>query len=132
MFGLEGFKTKKQREKEKEEYNRKIFPYGEKQSEKLKELVRELFPEEKDSRMAMYNFVISSQRMIEDDIKNLDEEALNEFSRFLKKRIRKKDHDQICRFIALAEADRNIDEELNYPSIEELKNRAEEIRRILN
>lgn len=125
---------KQNHEKRIEAYTSKAYPYGEKQKEKIRKIVKELMPKE-IVEIGVYNYLICKQEIGEIIEKEASDFNLNIVLSIIdefKKKFNFKDEMNIYRCIALFEADLKIDENLNYPSIESLQDRANEIKRILN
>ena len=127
------FKTAKQRAREEKQFARWAFPYGDAQKEKILQIIKELLPKE-DPKAALSVFLMGreayrgsfrddpedlAERTKENQMKALDQILTNQlFGRYKK---------FIPYYKALILADRDVDETLNYPSVEELRRRAEEL-----
>ena len=127
------FKTAKQRAREEKQFARWAFPYGDAQKEKISQIIKELLPKE-DPKAALSVFLMGreayrgsfrddpedlAERTQENQMKALDQILTNQlFGRYKK---------FIPYYKALILADLDVDETLNYPSVEELRRRAEEL-----
>ena len=127
------FKTAKQRAREEKQFARWAFPYGDAQKEKILQIIKELLPKE-DPKAALSVFLMGreayrgsfrddpedlAERTKENQMKALDQILTNQlFGRYKK---------FIPYYKALILADLDVDETLNYPSVEELRRRAEEL-----
>lgn len=127
------FKTKQQREEDMDAYYRWAYPYGNEQKDRILEIIKTIFDDE-DEKIAVYNYLVCRQEIapklyegpFEFDIVNL-----NEVVKKLKKQYNSKGKKNIHKYIALVEADLKIDESLNYPSIESIIERSEEIKSLI-
>ena len=127
------FKTKKQREKEEKQYDRWAFPYGMEQREKLTAIIKQLLPKE-DSRAALALYLIGRQAYkgsFKDDPEDLAERTEQQkqaaLDRVLETQLFGRYKKMRPYYKVLVLADAEIDETLNYPSVEELRRRAEEL-----
>ena len=106
IFNWFEYKSPEQRIRETREYNAKVFPYGDKQKQKVFEILKQLIPDEADD-MLMYNYLTIKLHLID---KPNDVEGCY---RVVKSTNKKKEN--VEKYIALAKIDINIDENLNYP-----------------
>lgn len=123
------FKSKEQREKERQNLFLSSFPFGEKQKSVLQEILYELVKDE-EKTINIYNYLVCKETLIQNEVKFNDEDihrAINILSNKLDKKALKNIH----KYIALAEYDLSINEDLNYPSIEEINIKADGILRLL-
>ena len=127
------FKTAKQRAREEKQFARWAFPYGDAQKERILQIIMELLRKE-DPKAALSVFLMGreayrgsfrddpedlAERTQENQMKALDQILTNQlFGRYKK---------FIPYYKALILADLDVDETLNYPSVEELRRRAEEL-----
>lgn len=126
------FKTPQERERERKAYDKWIYPYN--QKETIDKLIKDVFPEE-DSVTAIFNYLIVREEMYPIDSEEkfaIDESKYSKQAKLAEKRIFFKSKPDMPIYMALAEADLLIDENLNYPSIEEIKIRANKIREIIS
>ncbi len=128
MFKL-GYKSEEQRKKEAEAYNAKQFPYGEKQREKLLSLLKELLPRF-DEEISVYQYLVCKDMTGSWKDQSNDRKKIDQIADSLKFTLKKKNRDDLYLYLALCEADLSIDEKLDYPDIEALKERAEELKKI--
>ena len=133
LMDLFAFKTPKQREREAKKYDRWAFPYGEAQRQKLTEIIRQLLPKE-DPKAAMALYLIGRQAYrgsFQDDAEDLAERTEERKLRALDYQLSEQLFGRYKKFIpyykVLVLADAQVDETLNYPSVEELRRRAEEM-----
>ena len=127
------FKSAKQRAREEKQFARWAFPYGEAQKEKVLELICQLLPKE-DPKAAMAVFLMGREALrgsFKDDPEDLAERTeknkMNALDRTLQSQLFGRYKKFIPYYKALILADLSVDETLNYPSVEELRRRAEEM-----
>ena len=127
------FKSAKQRAREEKQFARWAFPYGEPQRQKLMELVKELLPKE-DPKAAMAVYLMGREAYrgsFKDEEEDLAERTEERKLRALDYQLKTQLFGRYKKFIpyykVLVLADAEVDEMLNYPSVEELRRRAEEI-----
>ena len=125
------FKSAKQKEKEAKMFARWAFPYGEAQKETVQQIIRELLPKE-DPRSGLAVFLMGRQAYrgsFKDDEEDLaertEEDKLAALDKVLEMQLFGKYKKFIPYYKALVLADLDVDETLNYPSVEELRRRAE-------
>ena len=128
------FKTAKQRAREEKMYARWAFPYGDAQREKLMRIFRELIPKE-DPQIAMAVFLIGRQAYrgsFQDDAEDLaertEEDRISALDNQLQNQLFGRYKLMIPYYKALIMADDKVDENLNYPSVEELRRMAEKLK----
>ena len=110
------FRNKKQIEEDAKAFSNSIFPYGEVQKEKAISLLKEMMTY-KDEEMMVYNYLVLKQLVMK---KGEDPDLRNTL----------RDSDDVYLYLALALADKQIDEKLDYPSKEELQNKANELKQM--
>jgi hypothetical protein len=118
-FNLFVWKSKAQQEKEQEEYESWAFPYGKPQREKLVKLMLEVFPKESETT-ALISFLTCKELYTKFcKTPDLSDYAINKLLEMkgYKRLIRKKD---MPLYVALVVADARVDENLNYPTAEEI------------
>lgn len=116
------FQSKEQREKNYKEYGAKIFPYGESQKQKIREILEDLITKKYGSHMMMH-YVLIKQAMIESETKDYEAIATKvEKKNFVKLTPELKSCVRI-----LIEKDLAMDESLEYPTAQELKSMAANI-----
>ena len=127
------FKSAKQRAREEKQFARWAFPYGEAQKEKVLELIRQLLPKE-DPKAAMAVFLMGREALrvsFKDDPEDLAERTeqnkMNALDATLATQLFGRYKKFIPYYKALILADLEVDETLNYPSVEELRRRAEKM-----
>ena len=125
------FKTAKQRAKEEKMFAHWAFPYGDAQKEKVSQIIRELMPKE-DPRSGLAVFLMGRQAYrgsFKDDPEDLaertEEDKMAALDKTLATQLFGKNKKFIPYYKVLVLADVNVDESLNYPSVEELRRRAE-------
>ena len=133
LMDMFAFKTKKQRERDERNFDRWAFPYGLPQREKVTALLRELLPKE-DPKVALALYLMGREAYrgsFKDDAEDLaertDETKMAALDRTLANQLFGKYKKFIPYYKALILADLEVDESLNYPSVEELRRRAEEM-----
>lgn len=131
------FKSKKQQEREFRHYTQWAYPYGDKQKEIVTRTLKELIPEE-HAETAVAVFLIGKegyQGSYDDEPEDLEDRteegkrnlAVYKMQRILTGRFRK----SIYRYMAMILADAQVDENLNYPTVEELRQQAAELENTL-
>ena len=127
------FKSAKQRAREEKQFARWAFPYGEPQKEKVKDLLHRLMPKE-DPQVALAVFLMGREAVrgsFKDDPEDLAERTQKNKLDALDRTLQTQLFGRYRRFIpyykVLILADLDVDETLNYPSVEELHRRAEEL-----
>ena len=127
------FKSAKQRAREEKQFARWAFPYGEAQKEKVLELIRQLLPKE-DPKAAMAVFLMGREALrgsFKDDPEDLAERTeqnkMNALDATLATQLFGRYKKFIPYYKALILADLEVDETMNYPSVEELRHRAEKM-----
>ena len=125
------FKSAKQRAREEKQFARWAFPYGDGQKAKIDAIIKELLPKE-DPRSAMAVFLMGRQAYrgsFKDDPEDLAERTAEDQMAALDKMLAQQLFGRYKKFIpyykVLVLADLDVDETLNYPSVEELRRRAE-------
>lgn len=127
------FKSPQQREYEERMYKLWAYPYGDKQKEILDNLIHE-FIDEEDKQFSIYNYLVCRQALYpidSDRVELSDEDYINAY-KGIKKQLNDISKKLIHKYLAIIEADLNIDEELNYPSIIDLENRSNEIKKLFD
>ena len=125
------FKSAKQRAREEKMFARWAFPYGDAQKEKIFAIIKELLPKE-DTRSGMAVFLMGRQAYrgsFKDDPEDLAErtaqDQMDALDRTLAQQLFGRYKKYIPYYKVLVLADLEVDETLNYPSVEELRRRAE-------
>lgn len=115
FFGF-NFKNKAEREKEYQDYFRKIFPYGEPQKQKVEELLVNLLNKSQGNQFMMH-YILIKEAMIDSVVKDYEAiAAMIEKKRLVKLTPELKDCVRILIYKDLA-----MDEDLDYPTVQELK-----------
>ena len=127
------FKTRKQRERDAKRFDRWAFPYGDAQRQKLIGILKELLPKE-DPKAALAVYLMGREAYkgsFKDDAEDLaertEERKLRALDYILKEQLFGRYKKFIPYYKVLVLADAHVDETLNYPSVEELRRRAEEL-----
>ena len=129
MLGWVSYKTKAQREKDNKEFNEKIFPYGEKQKEKIEGLLKKLIIAY-DSEISVYQYLVCKDLLLRQKEKLSDEEKIFMINKALRFTMKKKNKADLYRLIALCEVDLIVDESLVYPDPETIEERAKKLEEI--
>lgn len=117
LLGLDFFESKKDRKLKNDAYNHLFFPYGDLQHQKIEELLFELFPH-LTKQEAMFNYIVTKQKLMENDYIDT-KDLINDLSnRYMSKNVDTK------LYITLAQIDLHINQDLNYPNIEDIKTQA--------
>ena len=122
LFPFLSMKSKKEREREEREFSHWAFPYGSQQQERLRRLMRELFPREAPE-LAMMCYLTAREVYLDkygdyEDDPDFDPEA--EALRVLAKGSVRPPRGDIPVYVALIVADAQVDENLAYPTREEI------------
>ena len=133
LMDMFAFKTAKQRERDAKKFNSWAFPYGLPQREKVVEIIRQLLPKE-DPKAALAVYLMGRQAYrgsFKDDPEDLMERTEEKRLRALDYQLAEQLFGRYKKYIpyykVLVLADAKVDESLNYPSVEELRRRAEEL-----
>ncbi|TAH68851.1 MAG: hypothetical protein EWM47_07760 [Anaerolineaceae bacterium] len=115
FFGFD-FQSKKEREKNYQEYAKKIFPFGDAQKEKVLEILNDLSAYKQANQLLMH-YILIKEAMIDSEEK--DYKAIAE-------KIEKKRYARLTPEIKdciriLMDKDLAMDESLDYPTAQELK-----------
>ena len=126
-FKLFQFKSKKQREKEEREYAVWAFPYGDLQKDKLGELIKELIPKASlPIHLASY---LTCKELFDnalEDTENRDEAIdrilnnIGSYGQLIKR-------NEMPTYLALVLVDADINEECEYPPIDEIRAKIQEL-----
>ena len=127
------FKTAKQRARDERNYARWAFPYGDAQREKVTALIVELLPKE-DPKAALSIFLMGRQAYrgsFRDDPEDLaertEQDKMAALDQILQTQLFGRYKKYIPYYKVLVLADLSVDENLNYPTAEELRLQAEEL-----
>ena len=126
-YAIFTWKSKSTQEREQEEYDKWAFPYGEKQRDKLQELLLSVYP--KESIPTTLIPFLTCKELFEGIRKKSAsrEEAIDVLINKQKKYkqiLKKKD---MTTYIALVLADADVDERCEYPAADEIRERAREL-----
>ena len=118
-------KSLRQKQREQEQYNRWAFPYGQAQLERVRGLILELMPDEKKMGIAIYLIGREAYQNAEGQAALI--EAYEAMISMLTGRHRQK----VFLFLALIQADAEIDENLQYPDGDTLRREAKYLEETL-
>ena len=125
-----GIKSRDQEEREFQAFSENSFPYGQAQRDKIEELLKELFPKEK-KQFTMMLFLLGKQyyhgyglRNEQDDQGYTQEERLNIAAKSLNRQLTGKHRKSLTTYLALIAADAQVDENLLYPTAQEIQEQA--------
>ena len=117
------WKSKEQVKKEEEEYAQWAFPYGHAQREKLVKLMLEIFPKENE-QTTLIPFLTCKELYLKicktPDLTDYAVGKMMEMQKY-KRLIRKQ---EMPYYVALVVADAQIDENLEYPTADEIRSMA--------
>lgn len=123
------FKTPRQREKEQRQYNAWAFPYGEAQKQIVSDLLQKLLPDEGKTAMAIY--LIGREAYIggvDEDLADYTVQQRLEYTvRLLRDQLPGRHKRKLWSYLALILADEHIDAQLQYPTVEQLREKAAEL-----
>lgn len=125
------FKSRKQRERDAKKFDKWAFPYGEPQREKIAQILKELLPkEEAKAAMAVYlmgrEAYRGSFRLDAEDLADRSEkDKMRALDYLLDTQLFGRYRKFIPYYKALILADAQVGPEMDYPSVEELRRRAE-------
>lgn len=125
-----GIKSREQEEREFQAFSENSFPYGQPQRDKVEELLSQLFPKEK-KQFTMMLFLLGKQYYHgyglrnEQDYQGLtQEERLNIAAKSLNRQLTGKHRKSLTTYLALIAADAQVDENLLYPTAQEIQEQA--------
>lgn len=121
FLGLDFFESKQTKKIKDDAYNNLYFPYGDKQKDKIVEILKELTNISSKEEI-LYNYIVVKQELMNNDIKGYDKEELKVLVSKLNSSLFNKDSSSIP-YIVLALEDIIIDSNLNYSDINELKSK---------
>lgn len=119
------FKSAAQIKKEQEAYEKWAFPQGEARKKKLQEIIAALFPS-MNGPIAMAAYLDGREVYEKAEEESRILETLSRLHAFLQGR---KDRENIFLFAALIMADQQVTDELAYPPVEQIRKKAEELRK---
>ena len=123
------YRSRKKREEDYAAFNARVFPYGEAQREKIVELLKQLTGS-KYGMMTLFHYLSIKDKVMEMKMDDPDSESIGKLKKSVRNTLQRKDEDIFYQCLALCLADLKTDEELNYPSIEELKEKTLDLKRI--
>ena len=129
-YTLFTWKSKATQEREQEEYAKWAFPYGEKQREKLQALLLAVYPNE-SVPTTLIPF-LTCKELFEAVLKKCGsrdaalDTIINKQKKY-KRIIHKKD---MTTYIALVMADAEIDDQCEYPGVDEIRARVQELDKL--
>lgn len=125
-----GIKSREQEEREFQAFSENSFPYGQPQRDKVEELLSQLFPREK-KQFAMMLFLLGKQYYHGYGLRNeqdyqgyTQEERLNIAAKSLNRQLTGKHRKSLTTYLALIAADAQVDENLLYPTAQEIQEQA--------
>ena len=128
-----GLKSRQQRKEEARKYDLWAFPYGPEQKKTVIRLLQGLIPEEKP-KMALMIYLAGKQGYLgSDPIKDKPPRECSQEKRIyyarwaMENMLRGRYKKQMSRYMALIIADQQVDQFLQYPSIEALQQAAREL-----
>lgn len=128
-----GIKSREQEEREFQAFSENSFPYGQPQRDKVEELLSQLFPKEK-KQFTMMLFLLGKQYYHGYGLRNeqdyqgyTQEERLNIAAKSLNRQLTGKHRKSLTTYLALIAADAQVDENLSYPTIQEILDQAREL-----
>ncbi|MDO5440495.1 MAG: hypothetical protein Q4F12_03035 [Erysipelotrichaceae bacterium] len=121
FLGLDFFESKQTKKIKYDAYNNLYFPYGDKQKDKIVEILKELTNISSKEEI-LYNYIVVKQELMNNDIKGYNKEELKVLVNKLNSSLFNKDSSSIP-YIVLALEDIIIDSNLNYSDINELKSK---------
>ena len=127
-----GIKSREQEEREFQAFSENSFPYGQPQRDKVEELLSQLFPREK-KQFTMMLFLLGKQYYHGYGLRNeqdyqgyTQEERLNIAAKSLNRQLTGKHRKSLTTYLALIAADARVDENLLYPTVQEILEQAKE------
>lgn len=125
-----GMKSREQEEREFQAFSENSFPYGQPQRDKVEELLSQLFPKEK-KQFTMMLFLLGKQYYHGYGLRNeqdyqgyTQEERLNLAAKSLNRQLTGKHRKSLTTYLALIAADAQVDENLLYPTAQEIQEQA--------
>lgn len=117
FFGME-IRSKEEQEQEFADFSKRIFPYGEAQKDRIGQLLHGLFPRE-DRQCLMVYYVSIKDEMTKRAAKSFEAAAEAQ----MRTSVVRITPELISGVRALIMADQEVGEDLNYPTIQELRER---------
>lgn len=114
-------RTKEDKQRDFENYSNRIFPYGEVQKDKVFDILDELLPKQNKKYLRMHYILLKDEMLQEESI------TFAEANKKIAKKTLLKTNSSINSLVkALLEVDLAMDDKLEYPNIEDIKERAKE------
>lgn len=126
-------KSPEEAREDSERYDRWAFPYGTPQRDAMLGLLEQFFPKE-DKRLSLVTYLIIKESYCGNfrTSASMQEVAHTEKLRLAMKALKKKltgaNRKQIPAYLALVLADAEVDESLNYPSMDQLQQLAQQLQ----
>lgn len=117
-------KSLKQKKEEQRQYNLWAFPYGQVQQKIVQDLILELMPDEEKTGLVVY--LIGREAY-----QNAEEDNMREACRAMKSHLPGKHGKKKYLFLALILADAAVDENLNYPDAQTIRQEAKRLEELL-
>lgn len=122
IFGkLFDTRTKEDKQRDFENYSNRIFPYGEEQKDKVFGILDELLPKQNKKYVRMH-YILLKDEMIQEELVTFAKAD----EKIAKKTLLKTNPSINSLIKALLEVDLEINDKLEYPNIEVIKERAKE------
>ena len=118
-------KSPKQKKEEQRQYAAWAFPYGQTQQKAVQNLILELMPDEKQTGLVVYLIGREAYQNAE------EEDPMVAACRSMSDQLPGKHRRKLYLFLALILADAQIDENLQYPDSETIRQEAKKLEEIL-
>ena len=125
-------KSPEQEERDYQAFAASSFPYGQPQRDKIEELLEQLLPKEK-KKFSMMLYLLGRQYYHGYGLRNekeyagfTQEERLNIAAKSLNRQLFGKHKKSLTTYLALIAADAQVDENLRYPTCQEILDQAKE------
>lgn len=122
FLGLDWFELKKDKKLKEQAYSKLFFPFGDDQKKSIEKLLEEFIPNE-TKEVRMYNYIITKQKLLEKNISKLTNEETKYLVYYLTDNFITKNNNWHI-YVAIAQSDVEVKEDLIYPSKEELQEKA--------
>lgn len=133
IMDLFTYKSPRQRAKEKKRYAQWAFPYGESQRQQIVRLLEELMPKE-PAEIALATYLIGREAYggswdmePEEQVERTEQERLAAAAQTLANHLRGNSRKYLPYYLALILADAGIGADLQYPTAEQLRERAQSL-----
>lgn len=139
LGGWFSMKGRKQWERDQRRFERNSFPFGKAQRDKIEAILAELFPGER-KQMTMLTYLVGRQAYYNNyqDPEDLEDEEIPthdacilQAANTMGKQLPGKQRRLMWRYLALILADEQVGESLDYPTAEELLQRAQALEETL-